>query len=325
MAATVSLRKVVDELEAQTDGCTAYLNRETGDLCTITEEEAGLVEDGADLDELPDWQRDDVAMVREVLESEKWLALPTSFDIHEWAIMDDFSRSIDDPDLRGELLSAIRGAGAFRCFRDAIHRRGIHESWYSYRTAALGQIAADWLDGHGISYTRDEGAAMACQRAPNKRIRWLAGCWDLVECTFTAADGTVRVPWGATPIGVLLVTPSGELSAHGGRRARAPLAGEQPTSGEKQQAHDDYFSYYGRIVRVDDEAGTMVTAVDGATNPDWIGGEQLRYLDIEGDDIIVLRTPLLALAGSDVVGRMAWRRRGGGTARLASGSAAAGA
>jgi len=159
MAVTVSLRRVVDELEAQTEGSAAHLNRETGDLYTLREEEAGLVENDADLDDLPDWQRDDVDGVREVLESEDWLPLPTSFDVHEWAIMDEFSRSIDDPDLRGELLNAIRGAGAFRCFRDALHRRGIHESWYSYKTAALGQIAADWLDGHGIAYTRDESAA----------------------------------------------------------------------------------------------------------------------------------------------------------------------
>ena len=146
----------------------------------------------------------------------------------------------------------------------------------------------------------------------NARIRWLSGCWDLVECTFTAADGAQRTPWGAAPVGILVITPSGELSAHGGRSDRAPFAGEDPTPGEKQQAYDDYFSYYGRIVRVDDEAGTMLTAVDGATNPAWIGGEQLRYLDIDDDHHIVLRTPPLSLAGGVVVGRMAWRRRGGG-------------
>ena len=47
MAVTVSLRSVVDELEAQMDGGIAYLNRETGDLCSIGEEEARLAEDGA--------------------------------------------------------------------------------------------------------------------------------------------------------------------------------------------------------------------------------------------------------------------------------------
>jgi len=143
----------------------------------------------------------------------------------------------------------------------------------------------------------------------SKRIHWLAGCWDLVECTFTAGDGTARSPWGASPIGVLIVTPLGELSAHGGRRDRAPHAGEHPTPDEKQQTYDDYFSYFGRLVRVDDEVGTFVTAVDGATDPGWIGSEQLRYLDIEDDDHIVLRTPPLGLAGSEVVGRMAWTRR----------------
>jgi len=324
MAVTVSLRSVVDELEAQMDGGIAYLNRETGDLCSIGEEEARLAEDGADPDGLPDWQREQVDQAGEILDAEEWLPLPSSFDIHEWAIMDEFSRALDDPDLSDELLDAIRGAGAFRCFRDALHRNGIQESWYGFKAAALAEIAADWLDGQGIAYARDVAAAPALRRAPIDRIHWLAGCWDLVEGTFTAADGSVLAPWGEAPLGVLLVTPSGELAAHLGRRERAPFAGEQPTPGEKQQAYDDYFSYYGRVVRAADEAGTMVTAVDGATDPDWIGGEQLRYLDIEDDDHIVLRTPPLALAGGDVVGRFAWRRRGAAAARLAAGGAAAG-
>jgi hypothetical protein len=152
----------------------------------------------------------------------------------------------------------------------------------------------------------------------NERVRWLAGCWDLVECTFTAADGTVRTPWGAAPVGVLMVTPAGDLSAHGGRADREPFAGEDPTPGEKQQAYDDYFSYFARIVSADDEAGTIVNAVDGATNPDWIGTEQLRYLDVMGDDDMVLRTPPLVLAGSRVIGRMVWTRRGRSAAPPAS-------
>lgn len=143
----------------------------------------------------------------------------------------------------------------------------------------------------------------------SERIRWLAGCWDLVDCTFRAADGTLRTPWGAAPAGVLIVTPSGELSAHGGRSDRVPFAGEYPTPDEKQKVFDDFGSYFGRIVRVDDEAGTIAIAVDGATDPGWIGSEQLRYLDVEDDDHIVLRTPLLVLAGSEVIGRMAWTRR----------------
>jgi hypothetical protein len=146
----------------------------------------------------------------------------------------------------------------------------------------------------------------------NERIRWLAGTWDLVESTFTTADGTVTTPWGAEPSGVLMVTPTGELSAHGGRSGRAHFSAEHPTPAEKQQAYDDYFSYFARIVHVDDEAGTILNAIDGATNPDWIGGEQLRYLDIADDDNMVLRTPPLALGDVEVVARLVWKRRRSG-------------
>jgi hypothetical protein len=143
----------------------------------------------------------------------------------------------------------------------------------------------------------------------NERIRRLAGCWDLVDCAFGTGDGTAQAPWGAAPLSVLLVNPTGEISAHGGRRDRVPFGGEHPTPGEKQQACDDHVSYYGRIERDDGGEGPFVIAVDGATDPGWIGGEQRRHLDTEDDDHIVLRTPPLALGGGEVVGRRAWRRR----------------
>jgi uncharacterized protein UPF0158 len=161
MAVVVSLRKVVDEIDALMEGYTAYLNRQTGELHTLQEDDAELVADDADLEDLPDWQRDAIPVIREILESGDWLALPTKFDIHEWAIMDEFSCSVDDPEVRNELRNAIRGAGAFRYFKDTIHRHGLQEIWYSYRTAVLDRIAIDWLDEHEIAHTRDESSASA--------------------------------------------------------------------------------------------------------------------------------------------------------------------
>lgn len=159
MVATVLLNGVIEELEALTDESVAYLNRETGELYALGEEEAGLVEDDVDPEGLPGWLVDEVPKIREVLESADWLALPTRFDIHEWAIMDDFAHSVEDADLNDELLTAIRGRGAFRCFKDAVYRHGIQGDWYDFRTAALGRIAIDWLDEHGIPYSDDVGVA----------------------------------------------------------------------------------------------------------------------------------------------------------------------
>jgi hypothetical protein len=158
MGIAVSFRAVVDELDALQDECTAYLNRQTGELLTLGDEELRAVDDDVDPADLPEWQRDDLPRLREVLDSGDWLALPTSFDIHEWAFMDDFARSLDDAAVRDELLDAIRGAGAFRNFKGAVRRHGIQDTWHNFRFAALGRVATDWLDEHGIAYIRDDAA-----------------------------------------------------------------------------------------------------------------------------------------------------------------------
>jgi len=86
------------------------------------------------------------------LKSEDYIALPTKFDIHEYEIMKRFCLSIEDDMLRDDLLDAIQGSGAFRRFKNMIYRRGIQDAWYSYRRAALEEIAIEWLTEHGIAY-----------------------------------------------------------------------------------------------------------------------------------------------------------------------------
>ena len=154
MVVIMSLRAVVEELEILPDEATLYLDRETGELFALGDEEAGLVEDGA-LEELPDWLRDEVPKIRAVLASERWLSLLTRFDIHEWAIMDEFARAAEDPEVGDELRAAIHGRGAFRAFKDAVQRRGLQQDWYRFRDEAIADLAAAWLDDHGIAYTRD--------------------------------------------------------------------------------------------------------------------------------------------------------------------------
>jgi hypothetical protein len=83
-----------------------------------------------------------------------------SFDIHEWSIMERFSRVVEDAAVRDELLDAIHGRGAFRHFKDTLHRHRIQDAWYAYRTAALEQIAIDWLDEQGIPYEKDDKPAL---------------------------------------------------------------------------------------------------------------------------------------------------------------------
>jgi Uncharacterised protein family (UPF0158) len=155
MAVIVSLRDVVNEMAVFSDEHTAYINRTTGELITLSHEELALVEDPEAAAEAPQWQQGLLPKAREVLESEDFLPLPNKFEIHEWTIMERFAASLTDATESEELLTALHGRGAFRRFKDAIQRLGVAEEWYRFREAALEEIAIEFLDAKGIAYRRE--------------------------------------------------------------------------------------------------------------------------------------------------------------------------
>jgi hypothetical protein len=155
MAVIVSLHDVVTEMDVFSDEHTAYINRRTGELITVTHEELALAEDPEAAAEAPQWQQDLLPKAREVIESEEFLPLPSKFEIHEWVIMERFARSVSNPAESEELLDALRGRRAFRGFKDAVQRLGLTEEWYRYREAALEEIAVAFLEANGIGYSRE--------------------------------------------------------------------------------------------------------------------------------------------------------------------------
>jgi hypothetical protein len=152
MTAEVSLEEIVGAMDLPNQEWVSYLDPETGEIVTVTDEDRRLVEEAVDPEELPDWQQEMLPKVREALESERFLQLPTSFDIHEWAIMERFAHSRASAAHRDELLSAIHGSGAFRKFRHAIQQFGILDDWYAFRQEAFEEIARAWLEAHNIRY-----------------------------------------------------------------------------------------------------------------------------------------------------------------------------
>ena len=92
---------------------------------------------------------------REVIASEDFIPLPGKFEIHDWSIMERFARSLSDGAANDELQAALHGRGAFRRFKDAVHRRRIADEWYRFRDAALEEIAIVFLEAHGIAFHRE--------------------------------------------------------------------------------------------------------------------------------------------------------------------------
>jgi hypothetical protein len=166
MPATISLKKLVDEMDVIGDEVTVYLNRQSGEFAYVTDDDAraaeemeeegeGEEDDALEEGEEPafiDRDRESLAKTREILETDDWLALPSKFDIHEYAIMRDFCDSIENEDLRADLLDAIHGSGAFRRFKNMIGRRGLLDQWYAWRREAFEEIARDWLTEREIPF-----------------------------------------------------------------------------------------------------------------------------------------------------------------------------
>lgn len=104
---------------------------------------------------MPEWQREQISKLREIEGSDDWLDPPGSYDIHEYKIMERFRAVVEEPRRQEILFDAIRGSGAFRRFKDTVHRFGIEDEWYRYRERAFGDIAVAWLETHGIPYKED--------------------------------------------------------------------------------------------------------------------------------------------------------------------------
>lgn len=69
--------------------------------------------------------------------------------------MKDFCLSLDDGEISESLSNAIHGKGAFRYFKDSIHRYGIADQWYKFRDAVIKEIAIEWCEANNIEYTED--------------------------------------------------------------------------------------------------------------------------------------------------------------------------
>jgi hypothetical protein len=156
MSVRVKLSSIIDGMDLLTDEMTSYLNTETGEVFSIMNEAFRAVEEEDDsLLDLFELEKEEVKIATDILSDEnggKYISLPGKFEIHEWAIMRKFCDSVGDQKISQSLLNAIHGRGAFRMFKDSIHRLGIADQWYKYRDNAIKNIAIEWCQENDIEY-----------------------------------------------------------------------------------------------------------------------------------------------------------------------------
>jgi len=154
VATPVKLNDIVDALEMQLDESSSFLDLDSGQVETVSIDLLRKAERSGDDEEphLPAWQKEEWEIAKRIVSTDRFKRLPTKFDVHEWAIMEDFSHSVESGGIRDDLLNAIHGAGAFRSFKNTLRRYRIESAWFEFRSEALREIALNWCEENHIPW-----------------------------------------------------------------------------------------------------------------------------------------------------------------------------
>jgi hypothetical protein len=150
----IKLKDIIEEMEIQSIESRSFLNFKTGEIVLVTSDDFRVAEEPEEIDDLPDWQRENIMIAIDVDENfENYIELPTKHDINEYEIVGDFCQTVSDQQKQDTLLRAIKGKGAFRRFKDKVTEFQIEDQWYSYRDKRLKQIAIEWCQDNNVRYT----------------------------------------------------------------------------------------------------------------------------------------------------------------------------
>ena len=140
----------------------------------------------------------------------------------------------------------------------------------------------------------------------------LIGVWALVAFTDEREGRQDAHPFGPEPVGFLIYTPDGFVSAQlmkPGRTAFRSRDWHQGTPGEYVESGSGYIAYCGTY-EVNEASRTVTHIPSVALLPNLIHGRQLRAFELNGDRL-TLRTASVADAdGVLVSSHLEWQRAG---------------
>ena len=137
----------------------------------------------------------------------------------------------------------------------------------------------------------------------------LVGTWRLVSYEARTASGEIRYPLGEHVVGQLFYDVRGNMSAHVMRVDRPGFAADDlgaGTDAEVRAAFEGHTSYFGTYT-INPPVRTVTHHVRGASYPNWVGDDQIRYYRTDGSHL-VLSTPPILDRGESLEYTLTWER-----------------
>jgi len=154
-------------------------------------------------------------------------------------------------------------------------------------TFTLGAIAA-----LGLVLAISSTQAVAQQKSP------VVGTWQVTSVSLSMLDTGEVLPYpvGEHPIGYLQYSPGGHMAVFLSTGTPKRAAGTAYTDAERVDIYNGIIAAYASTYSV--EGNKVIHHVVASWLPEWIGGDQTRYAEIEGNRLTVKtasqKNPLLA-------------------------------
>ncbi len=136
----------------------------------------------------------------------------------------------------------------------------------------------------------------------------IKGRWNILAWEQLYDDGRVVLPMGSELEGFIEYTDFGMFCVVSRKDRPAFASGGQwsASDAEKAAAYGSYLTYAGDY---DVDGNTIIHKVRHSLFPDWVGGEQRRSAELEGD--VLALTARLEVGTSEArTARLLWRRAG---------------
>jgi hypothetical protein len=113
----------------------------------------------------------------------------------------------------------------------------------------------------------------------------LVGTWRLVSYETFEAGGRRGRPYGSA-VGRLEYGDKGNMSGQVMRPNRAPVELGEGSAQQVRAAYIGYIAYFGTY-DVAADGRSVVHHVEGALNPAWVGGDQVRAMRFDGARLVL--------------------------------------
>ena len=139
-------------------------------------------------------------------------------------------------------------------------------------------------------------------------LEQFAGTWKLVSLESRRGDEVFH-PLGQDCKGILFLDAGGVLSVQLMKPKRPSFESGDDLNGtdaEIRAAYQGFLAAWGRY-SVDEAEGRLRYRVEGSLFPNWVGTDQERWYELEGDRL-TLTTPQIVVRGKATVSALIWER-----------------